>query len=250
MTKNQLTLVQRLEPLGYKAQGYDDKGSLVVMHPEAGTLAIQTHLRQRSVINVLIEAKRRLRFARSQHGKFLVHLYEKYDIKPGETATLAVNLQEELRRYLDKSGVVYDRRQFHSVYESVRRNAKCLQRGTNSLWEIGRPADPVIQKPYANGTLSAASAPLAPVAPKGTPLPLIVGSAPTRPEGAPTGTMALSSRLSPTVVSELRRALEMPDEHERLAIAQMTATQLADRIESEARYVAAELRALASLLEG
>jgi hypothetical protein len=243
MTKNQRTLLHKLEPLGYRATGYDRRGHLVVQHPEAGYVSIAgTPGNHRDTVNTLLEAKRRLRFARSHHAQFLQYLYEKFEILPGETKIVEMNAQSLLREYLDTNQVTCDRKQFHSVYENARRNMTCMRRGANGQWKIQRPAEPKVQHPYAAERDSAA---LAPVAPKGTPLPVIAPKAASDAGKAPDADLG---GLSPVVVAELRRVLELPDDRERLVLAQSTASQLADRIEADARHVVAELRALASLL--
>jgi hypothetical protein len=169
---------------------------------------------------VLVDAKRRLRFARSHHGKFLQYLYSEYDVQPGQTKVASMNMRDALREYVDAQGIQCDSRQMHAMYENVRRNLTCLSRGSSPSWEISRPAEASVVK--------AVSAPLAPVPPKGTALPLVPSVAPTE---------ALGARVGAPGDDLLARFF-----------VKATITQLADRIELESKEIVEELRALAELL--
>ena len=257
MTTNQRKLSRQLEPLGYKHKGYDRRGHLVLEHPEAGCISVSgSPGDRRDAANTLAEAKRRLRFAKAHHGQIIFWLWERYDVKPGSTSVVKMQLRDEVRAYLDYRKSACDRKQFHAVYENVRRHLKCLSRSTKmGTWEITRPAEPkIVRKRAPKATaapMSAASAPLAPVAPKGTPLPLLASVAATAAlDPSPAAPTVLTDTVVATQLNilggELRRILQGPDD--RITLAHSTITQLADRIELEANQVVAEMRALASLL--
>jgi len=232
-----------LEPLGFNPEGYDHKGYLVLHHPEAGYISLARSIREQRMKSTMIEAKERLRIARTHHGQFLIWLYAKYDLRPGQT-TLVQSLTKLVEEYLDQAGVQVDSKQLHAIYENVRRSLKSddpTPGRRTSLWRLTMPSEPKLIKPFTRKRL------LTPRASKGTPVP---ATAPVPVGGSETPFAArIGSSLSASAVDELRRALALPGDRELLALTHSTLTQLADHVEEEAQYVVSELRTLVSLME-
>lgn len=244
MTKSQRALIKKLKPMGYEPDGYDKRGHLVMRHDQAGFLTLSgTPGDNRDSANTIAEARRRIRFAYSHHGKFLRWLYDYLELQPGETRQFSASLHALIRDYLTASQIDTDTKQLHAIYESVRRYLKCIDRGRRgkvSVWEVSRPAAPVAMKPV--------KAPSAPAPSVGAPLPPSPSDAPTDALGTPPGTSAGS--LPEPLLTALTAALAPQEEHlNRAALASGAIESLIEVLERQHVEVVAELRSILSVLK-
>jgi len=151
-TSFQKEIVKELEPLGLEPIGLSSKGAVVLEHPLGFRMDVTPSPGDhRAKANLIAEAKKKIDRMKTVNEQFMLWLYNRHKLLPGEKKVVSFKLAEEVRVFLAQNSSIYHGASTNAIVEYARkvlRNTEPERKGPGEReWEITRPDEsrPVLQ---------------------------------------------------------------------------------------------------------
>jgi len=100
-TSQQRELMAQLEDMGYAYKGHDRQNAVVMYHPVGGAVRVHASISDnRGAMNLIQEARRKLRIGKTRYGHFVDWLMDKHGIGRADQKALKLNMRDEAREYV------------------------------------------------------------------------------------------------------------------------------------------------------